>query len=315
MNSPKAFHKIINELCVEKNIKQNPISYGWITELKKNGISKHIIDNRLDLNSSNSYIIAGDKFATYEVLKSHEIPTIEHRIIFNPQTRSKYYKNKFLNDAKKLLEENESKVVIKANSSCQGKDVYFCSDAISVEKTVNKLFEERNDTLSACPYVDIEYEYRVIFLCGEILYVYKKKKPYVIGDGKSKIKELIYKKFSNDVKLDISENLDLDKIPTESEEVSISWKHNLSGGAEPILVDETDINLSKIKEMAINAGNALNIKFASIDIALTYNQEILVMEVNGSVCMNKFTELVPGGYEIAKGIFSKAIDQMFKENK
>ena len=39
------------------------------------------------------------------------------------------------------------------------------------------------------------------------------------------------------------------------------------------------------------------------------------MEVNGSVCMNKFTELVPGGYEIAKGIFSKAIDQMFKENK
>ena len=35
------------------------------------------------------------------------------------------------------------------------------------------------------------------------------------------------------------------------------------------------------------------------------------MEINGSVCMNKFTELVENGYEIAKEIYSKAIDKMF----
>lgn len=312
MDFPKAFNKIINEICVEKNIKQTSISYGWIKELKKNNISKYIIDNRLDLNSANSYIIAGDKFATYEVLKSHQIPTIEHRIIFNPQTRSKYYRNKFLNDAKELLKENNNKLVIKANSSCQGKDVYYCSDAVSVENIVKKLFEEKKDTLSACPYLDIEYEYRVIFLCGEILYVYKKKKPYVIGNGKSTIKELINEKFSNDLKLDICEHLDLNKVPVENEEINVSWKHNLSGGAEPILVDKTDINLQKVKEIAINAGNALNIKFASVDIALTSKKEILVMEINGSVCMSKFSELVPGGYQIAKEIFSKALDKMFE---
>ena len=36
------------------------------------------------------------------------------------------------------------------------------------------------------------------------------------------------------------------------------------------------------------------------------------MEINGSVCMNKFSELVPGGYQIAKEIFSKALDKMFE---
>lgn len=312
MNSPKAFQRIIDEICIEKNIKQTPISYGWVKELKKNNISKHIIDNRLDLNSANSYIIAGDKFATYEVLKSHGIPTIEHRMIFNPQTRSKYYKNKFLSEAKELLQENENKVVIKANSSCQGKDVYYCSNNIEIEEIVEKLFKEKNDTLSACPYVDIEFEYRVIYLCGKILYVYKKKKPYVIGNGKNTIKELMGQKFSEDMKVDICRDLNLDIVPKVNEEVIVSWKHNLSGGAEPVLVDENDTNIQYIKDVALKAGKALNITFASVDVALTAKKEILVMEVNGSVCMNKFVELIPGGYEIAKQIYSEAIDKMFE---
>ena len=175
-----------------------------------------------------------------------------------------------------------------------------------------KLFKEKKDTLSACPYIDIEYEYRVIILYGEILYIYKKKKPYVIGDGKSTIKELILQKFLENEKLDICNDLDLNKIPKENEEIIISWKHNLSSGAEPILIYENEPYLSEIKKIAIKSGEALNIKFASVDIALTTQNEILVMEINGSVCMNRFAELVPNGYQIAKEIFSKAIDKMFE---
>ena len=39
----KAFYKIMNEICEERNIKQNIISYGWITELRKDNISKYLI--------------------------------------------------------------------------------------------------------------------------------------------------------------------------------------------------------------------------------------------------------------------------------
>ena len=38
------------------------------------------------------------------------------------------------------------------------------------------------------------------------------------------------------------------------------------------------------------------------------------MEINASVCMNKFSEMIPNGYEISKGIYSRAIDKMFEEN-
>lgn len=312
MNSEKPFFKIMDEICEEKNIKQDIISYGWITKLQKEEVSKYIIGYQFDLNSAISYNIAGDKFATFEVLKSSNVPTIEHRMIFNPQTRTKYYQNKFLNEAKELLKQNDNKLVIKANDSCKGKDVHFCSNEEEIENVVEKLFEGNNDTLSACPYIDISYEYRAIYLCGEILYIYKKKKPYVVGNGNNTVKELILQKFSEEIKIDICRDIDLNMIPDIGQEVTISWKHNLSSGAEPIIIDETDQFVKDVRSIAKKAGDALNIKFASVDVVVTEKNEILVMEINGSVCMNKFAEIIPNGYEIAKTIYSRAIDKMFE---
>lgn len=313
MNSQKPFYRMLEEICKEKNIEQKMLSYGWIRELKKDNKTHHIMRYQFDLNTANSYNIAGDKFATYEVLKSNNVPTIEHKMIFNPETRKGYFEDKFIKETKELLAKNNNKLVIKANDSCKGKDVYFCSTEEQVEQIVKKLFSENKDTLSACPYLDIDYEYRAIYLDGEILFIYKKRKAYVVGDGKSTVKELIEAKENTEVEITICKKVDLNYVPKVGEEVTISWKHNLSSGAEPILIDENEENLDKIKDIAIRAGKAINIRFASVDIALTSKKEILVMEINGSVCMNRFSEVIPNGYEIAKNIYSKAIDKMMNE--
>lgn len=313
MESLKPFYKILAEICKEKGIKEREISYGWIRELSKDGDNHYIMRYQFDLNSEISYNIAGDKFATYEVLKSNNVPTIEHRMIFSPETRSCYYENKFVEEAKELLAQNNNKVVIKANNSCQGKDVFICLSEEEIERVVGKLFEEKNDTLSACPYVDIDFEYRVVYLDGEVIFVYKKRKPYVTGDGNLTVRELINNKFNPEsIKIDVCRKVDLDYVPAFGEEVTVSWKHNLNNGAEPILVDDSDEYLSEVKKVAVMAGKAVNIKFATIDVALTHNKEVLVMEINASVCMNKFSEIVPGGYEIAKNVYSKAVDKMFE---
>lgn len=314
MEQNKPFFKIIDEICKEENIEQKRISYNWIRELKKGDKTHYIMSYQLDLNSANSYNIAHDKFATYDVLKSNNVPTIEHRMIFNPTTRSKFYGEDFIKEAEKLLLENNNKVVIKANESCEGKDVYFCSNKQEIEDTVNKLFKSNKDTLSACTYIDIDYEYRAIYLCNEILYIYKKKKPSVIGDGKRKLLDLINEKNqNNNINIEIINDLDMDYVPKNKEEITISWKHNLSNGATPIVIDENDEYIEQIKKVALLAGKVMNIKFASIDIALTSNKKILVMEINGSVCMNKFSEVIPNGYEISKNIYKKAIHKMFEE--
>lgn len=143
MEQPKVFFRIIDEICKEKDIEQKYLSYGWIRELKKDNKTHYIMRYQFDLNSSISFNIASDKFATYEVLKSNNIPTIEHKMIFNPETRSQYYAQDFINEAKKLLKNNDNKIVIKANNSCQGKDVYYCSTENDIELIINKLFEEK----------------------------------------------------------------------------------------------------------------------------------------------------------------------------
>ena len=103
----------------------------------------------------------------------------------------------------------------------------------------------------------------------------------------------------------------MDYVPIKNEKVVISWKHNLCSGAFPKTLLEDDKYVEKVKDLALKAGKCANINFASIDISQTLDEEIFVMEINGNVCMSKFAEDVPNGYEIAKKIYSKAIDKMF----
>ena len=204
MEEEKAFFRILDELCNEKKIKQKKLSYGWIRNLSKDGINRNIVHYQFDLNSASSYNIAGDKYATYELLKENNIPTIKHNMIFNPNTRSNFYNKDYMNLICELLNENK-KIVLKANNSYQGKDVYICENKEQVSKVIEKLFKS-NDTLSYCPYYDIDYEYRAIYLCSEILYIYKKRKPFITGNGKKTIRELIKNKYSENI--DILKELD-----------------------------------------------------------------------------------------------------------
>ena len=56
----------------------------------------------------------------------------------------------------------------------------------------------------------------------------------------------------------------------------------------------------------------MNIRFASVDIIENQAGEFKVMEVNGTVCMDKFTEKFDGGYEIVKDIYRKVLNKMFE---
>ncbi len=164
------------------------------------------------------------------------------------------------------------------------------------------------DSVSICPFYNIGYEYRAIFLDGEIIFCFKKEKPYVIGDGKKNLRDLV----SNLDVTDFYEYLDFDYIPKEGEKVEISWKHNLALGGVPNL--EIDDNTRKrVYDLAKRAGNSIGIKFASIDIAeIKDNNELLVMEINSTVSMNKFASIVSNGLQIEYEIFSKSIDKMFE---
>ena len=86
----------------------------------------------------------------------------------------------------------------------------------------------------------------------------------------------------------------------------------MSGGATPKILSESDELYSRVEELALSAGKALNINFATIDIIRTKDDNLYVLEINSGVCATIFVDLVDNGYDIIKKIYSKALDELFK---
>jgi len=307
----RVFHVLMHEVCSEMGIKVETLSYGWILQLSKNGKIRHITGTRFDLNPEATGDIACDKYGTYEVLKSQNVPVIEHVMIFNPATRLSLIEEegiwyKITTELKKW-----KSIVIKPNYGCEGKGVFLCHNIKEAETAIHKLFKTEN-SVSVCPYYDIKTEYRTFYLDGEVKLIYGKTKPAVIGNGKFSMKKLIEELNLPDKSIvkDNLRELELSYIPGLNEKVDISWKHNLSGGAIPKILEKGDL-YQKIEDIAITAGKAMNINFATIDIIETNDNMLYVLEVNSGICTTIFTNLVENGSKIIKDIYREAITKLF----
>lgn len=308
----RIFHVLMREVCAEMNVTMEKLSYDWVLQLTKDGQVRHITGTRFDLNSEASGAIACDKYATYEVLKSQGVPIIRHVMAFNPANRASLIGDEgiWIKIQSEYL--RYGSLVIKPNTGCEGQGVYLCRTLKEVESAIQKLFKSES-SISICPYYDIRTEYRTFYLDGKVYLIYGKTKPFAIGDGVSSVGELVEKLNLPDKRVvqENLRNLDLSRIPAIGEKVDISWKHNLSGGAKPKLLEKGEL-YDKIEQLAIRAGKAMNISFATIDIIETTEDELYVLEVNSGIGATIFTESVEGACESMKEIYRKAVQKLFQ---
>ena len=308
----RVFHVLMKEVCAEQGIKIDELSYGWILQLTKDNKVRHITGTRFDLNPEASGNIACDKYATFEVLNSLNIPVVEHMMIFNPVCRSSYISNDgiWLKVTSEFLKNGS--LVVKPNHGCEGKGVYLCYTLKEVEIAIQRLFKTET-SVSICPYYDIATEYRTFYLDGKVYLIYGKTKPFVIGDGKNSLIKLVEELNLPDKKVvyDNLEQLDMNYVPENGEKIDISWKHNLSGGAIPTVLKNGEL-YSAIEKLAIQAGKAINMNFATIDIIETTSHDLYVLEINSGIGATIYTEKVDGAYDSMKEIFRIALNKMFE---
>ena len=308
----RTFHILMREVCAEMGIKVEKLSYDWILQLSKDGKVRHVTGTVFDLNPEATGKIACDKYATYEVLKSQNVPVIEHVMIFNPATRAAYIGDEGI--SLKVTSEflKYGCLVVKPNYGCEGQGVFLCHSMKETEAAILKLFKTQG-SISICPYYDIKTEYRTFYLDGEVKLIYGKAKPSVVGDGESTVGELVVRLNLPDksVVKDNLKELDLSYIPAVGENVDISWKYNLSGGAKPTILQKGEL-YTKIEQLAIRAGKAMNINFATIDVIETTDGNFYVLEINSGIGATIFTELVEGGAEMMKDIYRQAVKKLFQ---
>lgn len=303
---------MLQELCKEMNIKIESLSYGWIFKLSKDNKVRYITGN-FDINRTASSKIACDKYGTFEVLKSQDIPIIKHTMVFNPEERKEYIKENEIWDIVYKEFDKEKKVVVKPNYGFEGKGVFLCNTLEETKEAV-KFLLNRNTSISICPFYDIKKEYRAFYLNGEILLIYEKEKPLVIGSGKDNVRTLVENLNlpNNDVVKNNLSKIDMDYIPKENEKIELSWKHNLYGGATAKVIDKENKYYEEIEHLAIRSGKALDMTFATIDIINTKNDELYVLEINSGVAASIFSRIVKNGKELTKEVYKKALIEIFK---
>lgn len=304
--SQRAFVKIMKEIADEENIELSLYSEGWAQKLTNNNKTAFIYGYKFPNNSASSEQVCNDKPCVSEILDSKNIKNVKHIHFTAPFILSLKEQEE---DKKKLeaLLSKYKKLVIKPVSGTGGKDVYKAETLEEIENAVN-IITLKNRDFCVCPYEKIEDEARVIILDKEIMLVFKKERPFVLGDGEHTVKELI---FLSGMEIKAEEDLicDLSFIPKKNEKSEISWKHNLGRGAYPFVVkDEAEIN--ELSKIAIPAFCALNVNFASVDIVKT-SEGYKVLEINSGVMMENFAKSSEENYNKAKSIYKKAIMKMF----
>ncbi|MBP3708625.1 MAG: hypothetical protein J6J36_08550 [Clostridia bacterium] len=300
MSNIRAFGKIIEEICNEQNIKINKMSDDWIIELNKNGITKYILGYKFDLNSSCTSEICNDKYALFSILENSAIPVIKHDILFG-------------NNEKKLLtmaEQLDYNFVLKPNNGTCGNNIFHITCKNEVIDTYRKI--SRLGNICVCPFYNIKNEFRIIYLNGKAEHIYKKVKPTIVGNGKSTIKELLLRfnsEYYKDEKKFINKKYNIDYIPKDGEIIEYEWRFNLSKGAT--ISEAKDEEKKELFKLALLAAEKINLKFGSIDIIKTIDNQYKIIEINSGVMMENLINLENEGYEIAKNIYKKAIELMF----
>lgn len=292
---------IIHTYCLDNSITLAKLSADYILKLTKGDNIRYIFNYRFDINSASTLLICNDKAGASAVLDSFNISNVHHELFLTPQNDPSTFKKitNFFNKYKKI--------VCKVNDGCGGKDVYFIDNIKDLETAANKIFQ-KDKFIALCPFYNIKNEYRVIILNNTVKLIYSKERPYIIGNGKSSISELINKDSIN------LENIPLNHVLKENEKYYLTQKHNLKYGGVPKIIDTTSPLFNKISILAKEAARAINGKFICVDIVDT-DEGLKVLEINASVKLKNFMNSCDANYGIAEKIYNDALDLMFLDER
>ena len=304
--SQRAFSKIMREIAQEENIELSFFSEGWALSLSKNNKTAFIYGYKFPNNNASCEQVCNDKPCVSEILESRNIKNVKHIHFTAPFILSEKEQAEDKGKLKNLLLKYK-KLVIKPVSGTGGKDVYKAETLAEIENAVN-IITAKNRDYCVCPYEKIEDEARVIILDKEIMLVFKKERPFVLGDGVHTVEELIC---LSGMEIKEAEDLicDLSYIPKNNEKSEVSWKHNLGRGAYPFVVKDEAL-IKELSEIAVPAFSALGVNFASVDLVKT-KEGYKVLEINSGVMMENFANSSEENYKTAKSIYKKAVMKNF----
>ena len=318
--APRVLVQVLRELAQEQGIQFHTFSHGWIVVLEKQGVRRRVFGYDFDLNDAVAQMLAKDKSATARLLSFYEVPCVEHRLFLRAD-----------NEAYAPLEGNWPALlnlargwgyplVCKPNAGSSGQGVFLVRNARELEWVCQQLFREHK-AIAVAPYYDIPREYRAILLDGEPLLVYEKRRPEVVGDGRTPLGLLLLQALGQ-VPLPAAAREETlrfyrdrwHEVPQAGQKFPLIWRHNLAAGARPVLLDPGHPAYDHVVPLARRALAALGLRVAAVDVVYVQpHGEWRVLEVNAGIMMEYFSRKHPQGRELARRVYAALLQAMFAE--
>lgn len=297
-----------------------PMTGSGITLAQKKGREVYFKSTSTALTPSFGFFSAEDKALTFSLLSSRGINTPDTFVLAvdQPTSVAEDFVKKYDQIVVKPVRMNHGDGITVGVSGIQKLE--------EARKYANKAFGSDTDVLVQQQVGGNEYRFLVVE--GRVVAVAGRRAPFVVGDGKSTVEQLIEKKNRDPRRGDGHEseltriNIDdvvhhrgkafLNVVPAVGEELSVLDTTNLSRGGEA--VDYTDVASPAIKKLAADAADACFLGVAGVDIMTNDIEsesidDSYVIEVNltPGIRMHQFPS-IGKGRDVAKIIF-RAIEK------
>lgn len=311
----RIFVTLLREIATEQGYTLTSFSQDWILRFEKAGHVRHTFGFNFELNSATAHMLAGDKAAVAALLHHQHIPHIEHRFFLNPSRAAYIPESGHWPAILAFAQQHDYNIVAKPNEGTGGLGVTRIKNQAQLEKAVLSIFQ-KGQSLSLSPYYQIQNEHRLIMLDGECQLAYAKQRPQVSGDGAASLRTLVERQLlagaitqTQAVEALEQHQAQLEQVLPAGESLTIGWKHNLGAGSTPQALSPGPL-LEQLQALALAVQQAINIRFASIDI-VEVNGDLRVLEVNSGIMMEHFARHQPQNRATAKAIYARALEKMF----
>ena len=328
---------MIKEICQEKGITCTGFSGDWAFLLTKDDKKAFIFGYQFGLDLAAQAAVCKDKAIAADMMEHLGIPCVPHTCFMSPAHPEYIFgDNGYYADMAALLKKYK-KVVCKDNQGTGGHLVFVAETQKELEYAAHCIYAEA-PSMCISPYVPIRDEMRCIMLDGKVQVVFRKCRPQLIGDGEHTVQELLSMKVAEDPafadRLLSGETVSYDfehgdkkhkkgaYVPKKGESYVLSWKHNLGQGAAPEIlypvsknspVSDADAEAAaKAVELAQKVTDAFKLRFVSCDVIRTYDDRYMILEVNNGVMMENLASYNEECYNLAKKIYTKAIEKSLK---
>ncbi|PIR46891.1 MAG: hypothetical protein COV07_01935 [Candidatus Vogelbacteria bacterium CG10_big_fil_rev_8_21_14_0_10_45_14] len=290
--------KLALERCIPVWVEPKWRTFGYIERQDRK--RRYWSGNTLDLNTGGSTLISGDKDYASRVLRDGGLPVPEGKAFGSKEWCSQINSEEGLDAALQFGTLLGYPLFVKPNSSQGGRHVFRVTGQDDLSASLLTIFRE--DKLALVQKEVKGLDVRVLILDGEAVLAYERKPLTIVGDGKNKIRELLFMKIETLLKSGR-------KVRIEEEEMRIAFHLATTGisnfetvpdfGKEVILLPSANLSTggtsrSVIKELhhgykalASRAASLLNLRYAGVDIISPRfwdenpEGEAMVIEVNG----------------------------------